>query len=216
MNWSDLEVVWRRQEIPAPTTDVDVTKRTFEQRYQKLRANLFVRNIAEGCTGLLVALVMVYLWTRHGRAGWPLGIAALLLFAVTCVFIVDQLRISRHRPGPETALLAKVEAELWELRHQKRLIQTWPWWYLLPCVTAIVIGFITLSRLNFGKAPPGLLMEILTTPQTLIWIVVMFAVVGVALLQVWRSNRDAVSKRIDPRIDELDTLRRFMLREDGR
>jgi hypothetical protein len=214
MNWNEMEVIWRRQEIPAATTEIDEIRRTFEQRHRKLRTNLLVRNVAEGGTGLLLTPVMVCIWAHYGKAGWPLGVTTLIFFAITCVFIIDQLRIWRHRLGPETPLLAKVEAELWELRHQRRLIQTWPWWYLLPLFAANVIAMNTLSRLNFGKAPPGFLTEILTTPATLAWIIVLVAVVGVALLQVWRGNRKAVLKQIDPRIVELVTLRHFMLRGD--
>jgi hypothetical protein len=212
MNWNELEVIWRRQKIPSTTTEVDEIRRTFEQRHRKMRANLLVRNIAEGGTGLVLTPVFVYLWVHHGEAGWPLGITAVLLFAVTSVFILDQLRIWRRRLGPGVPLLAKVEAELSELRHQRRLIQTWAWWYLLPCFVAITIGFITLSRLNFGKAPPGLLIEILTTPITLAWIVIFVIIVGFGLWRVWRANRKAILKQIDPRIVELEILLSSMLR----
>jgi hypothetical protein len=216
MNWNELEVIWRRQEIPSTTTDVEEITRTFEQRHRRLRTNLLIRNAAEGGTGLIMTPVLVYLWMRSGKAGWPLGITTAILFAVTCVFVLDQLRIWRQRLGPGVPLLAKVEAELFELRHQRRLIQTWAWWYLLPGVVAIVIAWITISRLNYGKAPPGLLTEILTTPITMAWIAILAAVVGFALWRVWRSNCDAIQKQIDPRIVELEMLRDSMLRLDVR
>jgi hypothetical protein len=215
MNWNELEVIWRRQKTPSTTTDGAEIRRTFEERHRKMRATLLVRNVAEGGTGLVLTPVITYLGTRQGTAAWPLRITAALLFAVTCVFVVDQLRIWRHRLGPGVPLLAKVDAELWELRHQRRLIQAWAWWYVSPCVVAITIGFIALSRLNFGKAPPGLLTEILTTPITLVWIVILLAVVGVALWRIWHANREAILKQIDPRIVELETLRGSMLRGES-
>src|SRR5688500_19605589 len=74
MNWNELEVIWRRQEVPSTTTDIDEIKKTFEQRHRKLRTNLLVRNMAEGGTGLVMTPVMVYVWMHYGKAGWPLGI----------------------------------------------------------------------------------------------------------------------------------------------
>ena len=56
------------------------------------------------------------------------------------------------------------------------------------------------------KAPPGLLLELLTTPASLAWIIVMIATIGLALFWAWRANHLAVRKHLDPRLEELEKL----------
>jgi hypothetical protein len=216
MSWNEWELVWKRQSLPTgASTNVDEIKESFEKEHRKTHFAIWLRNIAEGGTGLLLTPVIVYLWSSRGSEAWPVGISAVFFFGVTCVFVVDQVRIWKTRLGPETPLLAKVEAEIKELRHQRRLIQTWIWWYLLPLVLGIVIGLYGLSRANFGEAPSGMLEAIFTTPATRNWIIILSLTVSIALWRVVAANRETVEKRINPRLQQLETLRGSMLSSDG-
>jgi hypothetical protein len=156
---------------------------------------------------------MVYITWHYGKAGWPLAISTLLFFAVTCVFIVDLIRSRRCRVGPGAPLLVKIDVEIAELRHQRRLLGTWWAWYLLPGILAGGIAFVTLGRLNYGEAPPGFLTNLLTTPITLAWIVILLVLPSYFLIGVWRDLRKAL-KYAQLRLDELEKLRRYLLSED--
>ena len=207
MSWNDWEAAWRRQEPPVgATADVAAIRQTFEAKRRQLACTVLMRNAAEGGTGILLTPVMAAITWHYGKAGWPLAISTVLLFAVTCVFIVDLIRSRRWRVGPGAPLLVQIEAEIAELRHQGRLLRTWWAWYLVPGVAAIVIAFIALGRLNFGAAPPGFLVNLLTTPVTLAWIIILGASFAYALGGAWRDIRQAI-KNIQLRIEELEKLR---------
>jgi MFS family permease len=211
MNWNELEVIWQRQSLPScRATDIEEIKHSFEKQRRRMRVVLFVRNLSEGGAGLLIAPIIGYLWWRHGAAAWPLGISIALLLGVSCVFILDQVRVSQRRLGVEAPLLAKVESELHELRYQRRLIQSWTWWYLLPVMAALVIGFTTLGRVIYGHASSELFKQILTTPVTALWILGLAAVIGGAVWKAFDANRRAVCRQIDPRIRQLQALRDHM------
>lgn len=214
MSWNDWEAAWRRQEPPVgATADVETVKQSFEANRRKLARTVLMRNVVEGGTGIVLTPVMVLITLHYGRAGWPLAISTALFFGVTCVFIVDLVRSLRHRVGPGASMLAKIDAEIAELSHQRRLIGTWWAWYLLPGILAGGIAFVTLGRLNYGEAPPGFLTNLLTTPITLAWIVILLVLPSYFLIGVWRDLRKAL-KYAQLRLDELEKLRRYLLSED--
>jgi hypothetical protein len=215
MSWNDWEAVWRRQEAPVgASNDVAAIKQTFDAKRRKLARTVLLRNAVEGGTGILLTPVMAYITWHYGKAGWPLAISTLILFAVTCVFIVDLIRSRRCRVGPGAPLLVKIDVEITELRHQRRLLSTWWAWYLIPGVVAIGISFVTLGKLNYGEAPPGFLKALLTTPLTLAWIIVLVAIPSYFLCGVWRDLRQAI-KNVQPRLDELERLRQDVLSGNG-
>lgn len=212
MNWNDWEMIWRRQEPPVgASADLTKLKESFEPKRRKLARALLVRNSIEGVGGALLALMIASVTWRTGQAGWPILIGAALILGVSVVFIRDLLRLRRNRLGPEAPLLAKVEAEIAELRHQRRLIDYLGTWYFLPYVAAIVIIGSTLARTSARRAPPGLLTAILTTPATLAWVLILVGTTAVAIFWAWRANRNSLHQRLDPRLEELEKLRRDLL-----
>jgi len=207
MNYDDWEMLWRRQEPPiGKAADLEALKVTFEPKRRKLARAVLVRNLLEGYGGFLMAAIFVGLAWRIGRAAWPILIGAGLILGVSVVFLRDLRRVRRSRLGPEAPMLAKLAAEIAELRHQRRLLSHVGTWYFLPYLAAIVIIGSTLAVVSGRKAPPGLLLELLTTPASLAWIIVMIATIGLALFWAWRANRLAVRKHLDPRLEELEKL----------
>ena len=121
MNWSDLEYVWKRQAPPAgASADVDVLRRNFEASHRKTAAALAVRDYSEAAAGLLSSAVFAYTWWRLGRDGWPFAITIALILGVSAVFCRERIRSHRRRVGPAVSLLAKLDADIAELRHQRR------------------------------------------------------------------------------------------------
>src|SRR4051812_9150748 len=107
MNWNDLEIIWRKQEVPrGANADLTALRRTFETKSRKWRLGLFVRNALEGFGGLLMAAVVAVVGWHFGAGGWRLGIGASLIFAVSLVFTVDLFRARCSRPAPSETLLA--------------------------------------------------------------------------------------------------------------
>lgn len=205
MNWNDYEAVWKRQ--PAPlgiTADLNELKDSFEGRRRRLAATLLLRDWAEAAAGLLVAAFIVFVWTHLGTKGWPLGFALALILGLSGFFLRERLRTRRRRLGPEAGLLAKVEADLAELRHQHRLLSNIWFWYLAPCGAAILIVSATLLRM----LPPGFLAQLWQHPEVLFWFALYFVVIlPVLFWAIAAANRRTVRKNIEPRIAELEKLR---------
>ncbi|MES2694970.1 MAG: hypothetical protein V4773_15975, partial [Verrucomicrobiota bacterium] len=145
MNWNDWEAVWRRQAPPlGASAELSHLRETFEARHRKLRCTLAARDWLEASAGLFGSGAMGLIWWQQGRAGWPIAFSILLCLGVTAVFIRERFRARRQRLAPDTPLLAKLEADLAELRHQRRLLAGLWTWYLGPIAAAIASTFATL------------------------------------------------------------------------
>jgi len=200
MNWSDYEGIWKRQELPVGAdADVASVRETFETKRRKMAANLFLRDILEASAGVFVSIVLVFTWWQQKTVGWPIALAIILTLGVTGVFIKERIRTRRNRLGPDASMLAKLEADIAELRHQRRLLSNVWKWYLAPCAAAIAIVVATIS---YNRAPwqrdPVFLGCYGLFCVLLFW-------------GVWALNRQAVRKQIEPRLAELEKLRRDIL-----
>ena len=215
MNWNDYEALWKRQELPVGAdAGLSDLRETFEPKRRKMTKGLFVRDILEGATGLLVSSVFADVWWHVGRQGWPLALAIGLILGVSGFFLRERLRAHRLRLGADAPLLAKIEADIAELRHQRHLLLHLWSWYLAPLAAAVVIVGATLVRITLMKAPPGYLDTLREHPAALAWIVGYFVVIlPVCFWSAWAINRSAVRKRIDPRLEELEKLRRDLVSE---
>jgi len=197
MNWNDYEAVWKRQELPVGA-DADVAKLrlTFETKRRKLAATLFVRDLLESGTGLLLCIFFGFLWRKIGPTGWPIGVAIALILGVSGVFVRERLRARKTRVGEDAPLLAKVDANLADLRHQRRLLQTIWWWYLGPLLVAILLCHFALARQGPAWSPQH-------DPLFNAGFVVFYLF---CIVFAWLINRRAGRKQIDPRIAELEKL----------
>jgi len=209
MNWSDFEGAWKRQEPPAGAgADLAGLRATFEAQSRKLRAGLLVRDLSEAGTGIFLAAVAGLQGWRLGREGWPAAIAVALLLGLSAFFIRERIRTRRRRLGPGAPLLAKLEADIAELRHQRRLLLSLGRWYLAPVGVAWAI-MVAVNLQNASRhAPPGFLADLMRDPATAGFIVLYFAVI-VPLIGwgAWAANRRAVRRRIEPRMEELEKMR---------
>lgn len=202
MNWSDYESVWKRQPLPlGEKADVGELKQSFETKSRKFEAAIRVRDYAEATAGIVVAVAYVFFWWKLGASGWPMGIAMALVLGVSGFFLRERFRARRRRVGPEVPLLAKVEGDIVELRHQGRLVEKLWGWYLGPVAGAMAIQLWVIMQHVAPWIPPrdpwfiaGMVFPIL--------LVIVF-VIGF----VWWMNQRALRRQLRPRLAELEKLR---------
>jgi hypothetical protein len=199
MNWSDYEAVWKRQEPPVGMdADVSQLRSTFESKSRKQHASILVRDYAEAGAGLIVSAAYAFFWRQIGESGWPMAIGIVLILGVSGLFLRERVRARRSRLGVDAPLLAKVEHDIAELKHQCRLLQSLWTWYLGPCALAIAIQIGVIYR---RSAPWGPLRD----PWVLLGFAAFFAIV---LWIAWAINLHALKHRLLPRLEELEKLRR--------
>ncbi len=202
MNWSDYEMVWKRQKPPVgAAADVKDLRDTFETKRRKMTAVIRVRDYAEATAAGIVVVAFCFMWWQQGRAGWPIGLAILLTLRVGAVFVRERFRVRRSRLSAEATLLAKIEADLAELQHQRQLIGKLWRWYLGPVLAAMIIVGATITH----SRPPW---DISHDP---IFVTGFWLFNAAAFWFAWKINQQALRKQIDPRIAELEKLRRDLL-----
>jgi hypothetical protein len=213
MSWNDYEAAWKRQEPPVGAgADVEALRTSFEPRSRKMHGALVVRDLSEASAGVLVSAFFAYFGWREGREAWPIAIAVALLLGVTAIFVRERIGARRRRPGPDSPLLAKLDADIAELRHQRQLILRVRTWYLAPIVAAWAIVVGVSLRIGLIHAPPGFYGDLMRNPITAAFVILYFGVVApLCFWGTWVINRRAVSRRMEPRIDELEKLRRAVL-----
>lgn len=207
MNWHDWQMLWQRQEEPVgATADVALLKQAFEDKRRKLARSLFVRDIAEAAAGVFVSVVLAYMGWHLKKIGWPIAIAEVSVLGVTGFFVRERIRTRRQRLGADAPLLTKLDADIAELRHQRRLLwNVWPW-YLGPLAIAWAIVVVT-AFANTDAIGREMLKDPLVLGFTGGYVVLCIVLAWV----VWKVNRRAVRTHLDPRLEELDKLRREIL-----
>lgn len=212
MNLSDYEAVWKRQELPqGEAADLIDLKQTFETKRRKMEHTILLRNSFEGVGGIAASLGFGLLTWRLGLIDWPIVLGLLLIAGVSCVFLHDWWRFRRARLGPEASLLAKLKANIVELRHQRRLVAHMGKWYLTTYTVAILLLGYGLSQQVGRGAPSGFLITLLTTPSTATYIVILLVIPIAATVWWWRDVQKGIRLRIDPRLAELEKLHRELV-----
>jgi hypothetical protein len=198
MNLQDFEAVWKRQELPrGADADLATVRDTFDSKSRKLAKALLVRDVLEGSTGVFMSCVLGWIWSKQGASGWPIGFAILLTLGVTAIFLRERIRAHRLKLGADASLLAKLEAEIAEVRHQRRLLLNVGKWYLAPIGAVIVIVSLTIAH----KRPY----------VDWVFLSAYFTFCAFLFVGVWALNRRAVRKQLEPRLAELEKLRSDLL-----
>lgn len=202
MKFSDYEAAWKRQPLPrGADADLGELKQTFETKRRKMAAALLLRDWLEILACGIVVVAYVAFWRQAGADGWPMGFAILMILIVAGLFIRERLRSRRNRLGADAPLLAKIAADLDELRYQRRLVLRVWLWYIAPCAIAMLIHATVIVRQAPEWSP-------VRHPISLLAIVF---VIGALCWFVWTINRRAVRLHIEPRIAELEKLQRDQL-----
>jgi MFS family permease len=197
MNWDELSGIWRGQpEDRSRGTDLPALEVAFASRQRQFARQLFWRDVREAATAALMAFVFGYLGWRMGPAGWPMVVAVVLLLGVGGFFVWERRRARQASVGAEAPLSARVEAEIAEQEHQRRLLLTVGWWYLAPTMAAATL--LALSVLVHAPIPWA---------ARLLAGGLMAAVIAPVAWWVHALNRRVVRDSIEPHLQELETLR---------
>lgn len=210
MNWSDWEFIWKRQRLPAGrAADTGELVRVFEAKRRRMERALLVRDTSEAAAGVLVAAAFALSWLKMGREAWPMGLAIALVLAVSAFFCFERFRTHRGRLGPDAPLLARIEDQIAELRHQRRLLHNVAAWYLAPIAGSWAIAVFVLARAAARHAPPGFFADLMHNPVTAAFIILYFLIlVPLCFVGAWILNRRAAIRQLDPGIEELERLHR--------
>lgn len=194
MNWNELEQVWRT--APA-APDVAVDSADFAARRRRMARALARRDWLEAAVGGAVAATFAGFLLFFGIADWRGWLAVGLVLTVSGFFVAERRRARRLRPGPEASLLAQIDGEIAELRHQRRLLERVAWWYLLPLGAAALLfswSLLALVAERTGRFDGGFLLR--------------FGAIMVAVdVAVWWLNRRAVATEIEPRLRACEAAR---------
>ncbi len=212
MNWNEWEMIWRRQQTPVGAgADLALLKQTFEEKRGKLRRSILLRNVSEGLTGLVLSFLMAFFGAHAGVGGWRIWTGLALLLGVSLVFVFDFVRAHRSRLPGDAPILSKIDAEIAELRHQRRLLARIGLWYFLPMAASFVL-IVSAWSTRIGRGiPPGMLHDALTTPTIIVWLISTLAITGAATGWVWWEQVKAIRTRVNPRLEELEKLREDFL-----
>lgn len=206
MNSSDWEMIWRRQELPVgETADVAKLRDTFERTRRHQARALWLRDLIEIVASLFVAGAFGATARELPRGAWLAWMATAVVLGVGAIFVWERFRVRRMRVAASAPLLTKLEADIAELRHQRRLLMNVATWYLAPLAAATLL-FAAAIGLQIAATPAA--REVVRH-----WWVIAAGLLYVAFcvglfLAIWRMNRTAVRKQIDPRLAELEKLRR--------
>lgn len=195
MNWNELQQLWQTQQ-PVATPPV-WNPAEFEQQRARLARTLARRDWLEAGVGIAVAIFFAATLIPLGPAAWPGWISVALILGVSAIFIRERRRTRRTAPPPEAPLLIRLEADIAELRHQCRLLNTVVLWYVLPIMLSIILLFWGVRSAMPAPLPP------LWSWRLLFFSLVML---GFSAFVVW-VNREAVRTTLEPKLRELKAIR---------
>jgi hypothetical protein len=197
MNWNDLKSVWAGQSLlSGPYADIAALRDEFEAKRRRLARVLFWRDVREAAAALFVAGVFAHM----GPVGWPTALAVVLMLGLAGFFVWERFRAHQQKVGADASLVAKLEAEIAELRRQRGLLLNVGTWYLAPCMGAAAIVAAT----ALIHAPKPLAAKLAAGA-------IMLILLALVSWGVWALNRWAVRKCLDPRLEELKKLHQSLL-----
>ncbi|MEO6873771.1 MAG: hypothetical protein ABI222_03005 [Opitutaceae bacterium] len=199
MNWNNLESTWKSQKAAAiPAANLASLLSTFESKSRAEACRFLWRDLREGIVGIFLSGYFAYKTWKAGPAYWPIGVAVAILAGIAVFFLIDRLRARGLRLSPDAALLAKVDADLAELRHQRRLYDTVTAWGLAPLALAMVIIVAT----AYYNKP-----EMLQSARHIRYAAGYFVAVVALFWYIRTLNQRILHRQIEPRISELERLR---------
>ncbi len=195
MNFEDLQKTWQAQNARAQMTiNADILFKEVRRNQQQFWATIFWRDVREVGVCFLLTLYFSYHGLRHH--GWTDYLLGFACFGVGAFIVVDRLRQRRKQPATNDSLKACAETSLIQVNHQIRLLNNIFWWYLLPLDVAMAIS---IGSSAWHSRPDRFMIAI---------VVFVIAVLFCALINwgVYRLNKFAVGRDLEPRRQELETL----------
>ena len=203
MNPDPLLQAWHSQAVQTRLTiDADVLLKEVQRNQQTFTATIFWRDVREVGVSLLLIPVWVYMGVRMSLPWtWYLTIPALVWIAG--FMLLDRIRQKRRSPESGGSLRQCVEQSRAEIEHQIWLLRYVHWWYLLPIALSILAFFLqcTLNmawEIGVGEGWAFALLGLC--------IALMFGIVVIVLVGIYKLNQDAIRSVLEPRRQELESL----------
>lgn len=198
MKWNDLESTWRQQ-IPAsePARDPAELRQSFAAKSQRQARHLLWQDLRSVAASAFVIGYLIYLAGTPRLAPYrvPVALALVPLLAVGLHCVFELLRRRRARISPHAPLLARLEADLDELRHHHhRLVVIAPWYLAAIFVSALFV--MAAPWLVNGEMLPA------QARKTAGFIALFVVILIVAVLR----NRREARRQTEPRLRELQQL----------
>ena len=199
MNFEDLRNVWQEEPARQPDENVKAILATVRRKARAFDRSIIWRDARETVAAVIVAVA--FGWTgvaanNEGASPWLCWIAAVIPLGVAAFLLVDRRCVRRLRPKSGETVLEEIDGALAEVRHQVWLLRNVLWWYIIPLAAAALLFLFFVVR----QTP-------LPAAARVIVAAVMLVIIAVVNIVVWRINRHAVRKHLEPRIEELKRLR---------
>jgi CubicO group peptidase (beta-lactamase class C family) len=196
MDLDSFQKAWQSQSSQTRVTvDADLLRKEVQRSEQNFRLTILRRDFRE----IAVSLVMLPLWFYLGHRNaspwtWWLGIPAITWICV--FFLVDRIRHKQSTGETGEALLDCVNSSLTQVEHQIWLLRNVFWWYLLPCMIALLAFFGQVA----WRSSTSILEFLCTLGSSALFLLVVYGFV------YWLNQR-AVRRTLVPRREELLSLR---------
>ncbi|MEZ6138713.1 MAG: serine hydrolase domain-containing protein [Pirellulaceae bacterium] len=195
MSLDRLQQAWKAESSQGKVTfDLDQLSREVQQSHDAFRSTIFWRDVRE----VGAALVLIPIWIVMGIGSsspwtWYLAIPAYLWIAG--FILVDRRRHPQLPNDPSEPLAVNLRKSLAQVEHQIWLLLNVFWWYLLPCCIAAAAYFIHVGWNTTGRWWGAILTSLI--PGVFVYFV---------YFCVYRLNRTAVKKQLEPRRNDLQRL----------
>ena len=203
MNPDPLQQAWQTQTAQTRLTiDADVLLKEVQRNQQTFTATIFWRDVREVGVSLLLIPVWIYMgvtmslpWT------WYLTIPALVWIAG--FMLLDRIRKKRRSPESGGSLRQCVEQSRAEIEHQIWLLRNVHWWYLLPIALSILAFFLQCTLNMAGEIGLG---EEGAFALLGLCIALMFGIVVIVFVVIYKLDQNAIRSVLQPRRQELESL----------
>ena len=192
MDLDELRKVWRLQDTADTMIEEEKAVETVMHASRRMDRTVFWRDVRESV--IAFGLAVFWVWGGHqlARHLWPWYAGAALLCWIGAFIVVDR-RIQRE-VQPAATMKENLEQALRKVNHQIALLRNVLWWYLLPCLAAVllILGEMALQFTpdSWGQVYPPF--------------VITLALVAVLYPLIYWLNQQAVKKILVPLKDAVE------------
>ena len=195
MTYDDIEKVWREGNSRQGQIQIseDILLHEIKNSQNEFRKKMFWRDIREIVTAVVMVVAMINLGLKINTI-WPFLLAAASMWIA--VFMVYKRASTKKGVNTNQPLARAVEESLNDIREQIKLVDSVPFWYLLPFVPGFAMQLI-----NFG------INNDLTKPLDMVVGVFVAIFYLVIFIVVYYLNTHYAKKKLQLREKELQELR---------
>lgn len=201
MSLDELQQTWQSQPEARIGVDPQVLLQEVRRNQRNFKVTIFWRDFREVFVAAAMTVFFVFQGVGHG---WPWILLGGTCAWVGCYILVDRFRRRGRAARFDDSLIGRVESSLDDIEHQIWLLKNVFWWYLLPLAVGmlIVLVFTTLDVKDFSSRIRWTGFAMFTGFCALIF------------AGVYWINQVAVRKELEPRRQELLSVRESLMRDE--